>query len=288
VQSGFLAVDAGYNMYVVGRLPGDAAHVGLLKVSPQGQVLAHWGRFSAGADSNIQGIALSRAGNIYMGDGARTQIAELSPSFHLIRRWGGFGPKPGSFAYIEGIAVGVRDHVYVGDCVPHGAPGSPLNNERLDEFTATGQLVRVLTGQKAGRSLVDAFDCVVGVATDRKGDVYAVDHRNERLVEFSPAGTWKRTIDLLAQATSTPEGLAVDPAGRWAYVTVGGDIQQYSLTNGAFVREWNLSPWGVFSPAVDPHGAVYADEGQLYAPQVHDRLVRFSPGGKTLATWTSS
>jgi DNA-binding beta-propeller fold protein YncE len=287
VGSGYVAVDASYNMYVVGQVPGDAGHVGLLKVSPSGTVLAHWGRIPAEADPSIAGVALSRQGNIYLGDATRSRVVELSPSFHFIREWGSFGPRPGQFAPIEGLAIDSQDHVYVGDCVPRGSVGSPENN-RVEEFTSSGRVLRVITGQPGGR-LLDRFNCVDGIAVDQHDTMYAVDRRDLRLLVFTNGHTWRSTIPLLYHFED-PEGLAVDPTRSVAYVAFPtvNTILEYELPSGKVLARWQIGPWRVFSLAVDPYGDVYADEGQVDTPGKANRLVRFSPTGEVAASWTSS
>src|SRR5262245_57646757 len=51
----------------------------------------------------------------------------------FVRSWGGFGTAPGQFDSPQAIAVGRNGHLYVADS----------GNHRVQEFTNTGELVRV-------------------------------------------------------------------------------------------------------------------------------------------------
>jgi DNA-binding beta-propeller fold protein YncE len=90
-----LAVDAAGNVYVA-----SGANY-LYKYSPTGTLLSRWGKFGG-----LRGIALDRAGNVYLAQYQAKLVAERSPSGALVRRWSSTTLwHGGSAGSVTGLAV---------------------------------------------------------------------------------------------------------------------------------------------------------------------------------------
>jgi hypothetical protein len=187
-------------------------------------------------------------------------------------RAGFFGGGAGQLDVPDGVATNSSGDVYVADA----------NNERVDEFSATGGFIRAWGwGVSDGMSQFETCTSTCragiagggagqlyapwGVATDSSGDVYVGDAHNERVDEFSSTGGFIRAwgwgvsdgISQFETCTSTcqagipggragqlytPEGIATDSSGD-VYVA---DHQNQRVdefsSTGGFIRAWG---WGV-------------------------------------------
>jgi hypothetical protein len=128
---------------------------------------------------------------------------------------------------------------------------------------------------------------VVQIATDSAGNVYVPVIPENKVLEYSPAGTLLQTFaGSGASALKEPNGVAVDASGNlWIADTGNNRLEELSST-GAFVGE--IKSEGVRAVALDAHGDVYAivdnsidSCGSLEPPCSH--LVEFSSAGVQLA-----
>jgi DNA-binding beta-propeller fold protein YncE len=92
------------------------------KLSPTGKPLAVWGgpgphdgSSAPGRFRHPSGIAVDRAGNVYVADTGNDRIEEFSPSGKLLAMQGSTGSRPGQFRHPTGIAVDGQGNVYVAD-----------------------------------------------------------------------------------------------------------------------------------------------------------------------------
>lgn len=120
-----LAVDGSGNMYVSeGHWPGSNGIAGyvatILKLSPDGEVLAQWGGwgFATGQFENPQGIAVDRDDNIYVADWGNNRVQRLSPSGQSTVMIG--GPTDGPVQMRpQSVAVDTAGNLYLLDASNH-------------------------------------------------------------------------------------------------------------------------------------------------------------------------
>lgn len=124
-----VAVDPAGNVYA--SRDGD-----VVKLSPSGAVLAHYGGFS-----DPRGIALDANGNLYVGETDGGKILKLSPSGQILRTYGaGVGAAPGQIKVPADVAVDPAGNVYVAEGDPEDGSGC---NCRVQKFSPTGELLAV-------------------------------------------------------------------------------------------------------------------------------------------------
>jgi len=187
------------------------------------------GLFGGGAGqlSNPYGVATDSSGDVYVADEANNRIDEFSAAG----------------AFIEAYGWGVVD----------GA-------SKPETCTSTSTCQAGIAGGGAGQ-----LSNPTGVATDSSGDVYVADHDNDRIDEFSAAGSFIEAYgwgvsdgaSKFETCTSTSTCRAAIP---------GGGAGQLSL------------PFGV---ATDSSGDVYV------ADSADERIEEFSAGGAPSTTSTS-
>lgn len=84
-----LAVDRMGNLYVAARQDN-----AVVKVSPSGRLLDLWGKggigpteFAFRSQSAMNGVAIGKAGNIWVADTGNNRIKKLSPSGQVLAIW---------------------------------------------------------------------------------------------------------------------------------------------------------------------------------------------------------
>jgi DNA-binding beta-propeller fold protein YncE len=114
-----------------------------------------------------------------------------------------------------------------------------------------------------GPSAVPGLKNPQAVAVAPSGDVYVADTGNQRIVKFSPAGSflsaWGGAGDGASQFAS-PSSIAIDSAGHVYVLDSGTELIQKFSGEGAFLTQWHCPhPTAV---AVDREDSVYvADRG---------------------------
>lgn len=115
--TGCVAADVNANIYCL-------ATWRVIKVSPEGQVLATWSIPKPGADQVApdtpaswpwfyQSVAVDRHGDLYLDYSAG--VIELSSAGRMLGQWGRFGFLPGQFVNAAGLIVDSRGTLYVAD-----------------------------------------------------------------------------------------------------------------------------------------------------------------------------
>jgi sugar lactone lactonase YvrE len=112
---------------------------------------------------------------------------------------------------------------------------------------------------------------VVGLAFDSKGNLFATDSGNGRILKFTPGGV----RDFFAQGLTNPAGLAIDKGGNVFVTSPSGTITK-------------ITPAGTKTPFASglskPTGLAFDTAGNLYeADQGSGTVFKFTPAGtKTL------
>ena len=234
---------------VLACLPGMARWTGAVHAAaaaPGGAV--------AGLLSAPEGVAVDRAGNIYIADSGRDRVLKVAPS-------GAQTTLGHDLAGPEGLAVDAGGTVYVADSGHH----------------------RVLAIAPGGaqRTVVGGLTSPVGVAVSAAGTVYVVD--SDHVVRVTTGGA--RTV--LGQDLNLPIGVAVDAAGvlyvldreNDRVVTIGRDGTQSVFATGLY---------GAAGLAVDRTGNVYVavtDEHKVLKARPTVPASRSAMGCRHPASW---
>ena len=149
----------------------------------------------------------------------------------------------------------------------------------------------VLTGKGTTWQVVATADGdVSGLALDGHGHIYAVEDKNNRIVEFSLQGPvirqWGTTGSALGQLNQ-PIRVALDAQGD-AYITdsLNNRVEKFSPIGEP------LAQWGGAGSAVGkfnfPVGITLDSQGNLYvADTMNERVQRLSSTGVPLSSWGS-
>ena len=233
-----VALDRACNVYLT-----DTERSQVLKVAPDGDVLAQWGTDGHGPGQfhRPAAVAVDGDGNIYVADSGNDRVQKLSPKGVTLAVWQTClpgstpcaptpGSGPGQFFDPEGVAVDGQGNVYVSEGVNH----------RVQKLTRDGTSLAVFGGQQ-GRA-PGQFDSPRGLAIDRAGNLYVADLNNNRVQKLSPSGQPLASFGLGTGAgpgqLTQPRGVAVDGSGN-VYVS---DTQNHRVElfgpDGSFRAQW--------------------------------------------------
>jgi len=272
----YFAVDAAGNVY----LPGGSTGAALVKMAPDGSVLARWAGLDVvpGQPDTVVGIAVDRAsGDVWITDTSADVVVRLASDFTQRAKWGSTGPGRGQFFSPGGIALDPQGNIVVAD----------MGNDRIETFTPDGAVVSVW-GDPGGRT------SPVDVAVDRKGDVYASTVQPlqpgvtaGKVLGFAPSGS---PVLTLAEAGGTAFFLpdaAVDAAGE-IYVA-DGDLGLVKFSaDGQQLGSWPIRGSGgpAVAARVAPSGNVYTLACQRMTGDC--TLAEYTSGMQQVATWHAS
>lgn len=131
-----------------------------------------------GADAGLvkpRGVAVDKAGNIYVGDRGNHRTVVFSPDGKVIRTWGKEAakgteqhPRAGEFGDIKDVAVGGDGSVYV------------LEDATVQVFSSAGEFRTLLDPQA-----LDMYG-PNGIAVDAIGNVYIADTGHSRVLKLPP------------------------------------------------------------------------------------------------------
>jgi DNA-binding beta-propeller fold protein YncE len=204
----YVVADSAGNVYTGVAEPGE-----VVKFAPSGHVLKTW------STENPQGMAVDSRGNLYVANFDANTISIFAPSGKLLHTLGPFF-HGGYLNTITGIAFGPDGSLYVAD----------HRDNKIVKMTTSGKWLAVwgphFKGLRPDLSRPEA------VAVDSKGNIYASDVDNSRLVEISKAGKLVRQFSLYADNS---EAAAVDSHGN-VYVAENG-ITKFS-PSGKVLAVW--------------------------------------------------
>jgi len=146
-------------------------------------------------------------------EGPNNRIQEFTDTGVFVRKWGANGGDgtPGSangeFQYAYGVATDAAGHVFVAD----------INNNRIQEFTASGTFIRKWGTAGTGPGQFRPG----GVATDSSGNVYVTDQDDDRIQKFTSTGGFIYEFGVSGAGNgefNLPQGIATDSSTGSIYV----------------------------------------------------------------------
>ncbi len=228
-----IAVDGNGNIYVADY--GD----GRIQVFDPG------GKFvlgiSAGANTNISGLAVSRDGKLYATYSGEIWIYDAKT-----------GQSLGKLSYKPAHAFG---SLAVG---PDGSLYAVSSGEDILRFRSDGVLLLAIPA--AIRSISGVNESNARLAVDGQGNIYALGTSNAAVFEFSPAGKYIRTFggkNAGYAPLNNPIAIAVDGYGR-VFVSTFSNIQVFG-PNGIDHTTFNVPDNTV------TFGMAFNNQGNLYA-----------------------
>jgi sugar lactone lactonase YvrE len=281
-----LAIDAQGTLYAA-----DAGDTGRIrKIDPDGNVTTLPGSFDTPS-----GLALDRAGNLFVAETGANAIRKISPTGAVTTIAGGgtAGYRDGPAAQARfngpiGVAVDDQGNVYVADSY----------NDRLRVISPDGR-VRTLAGSDApgfadGQGGNAAFDTPTGITLDRHGLLLVADSGNDAIRQVTPNGgvsTLARTdpndgAGLLQGATglaSTWDGfvyIASYRRGRIVEMSPSGALRVLAGSGSTIDGNAALRFTGPAGLTIDRSGALYVADASAYAVR---KLSSRVPGAAPIA-----
>jgi tripartite motif-containing protein 71 len=264
-----VAVDASGNVYVA-----DTENYQVEKYDSSGNLLASWGGpgYENGQMDHPEGVAVDGSGNVYVTDAYNNRVQKFDSNGTFLTAWGSYGSGNGQFREPTGVAVDASGNVYVAD----------RGNRRIEKFDGSGGLLAVWDklGSDNGRDFYP-----LGVAVAPTGEVYATDPGSATVHKFDSSGNLLIAWPVSGAAYDSPEGVAVDGAGK-VYVANSNAVQVFD-SSGKFLTAFGSYgtgngqfqyPWGV---AVDGNGDVYVVD------TYNQRIEKFDSSGNFLVAWAS-
>ncbi|HKV52789.1 MAG TPA: NHL repeat-containing protein [Gemmatimonadaceae bacterium] len=267
-----MAFDTAGNVYLVDT--DHKARSRVLKLSPDGRVLADWHVFdsASGRNNGPDGIALDREGNIFVVDRGGVQILKLSPAGRVLARFRGFPSR--AFDFGGHVAIDTQGAIY----------GVAAASNLILKFSPHGNVVA--TWHRAQGPGLDQWHNPETISLDNEGNLVIADWGNVRILTLSPNGHTVRAFAAVPNEplnVSSVSGAVVGPDGS-IYVADYQllRVQEFNSHGRLLATIGNTAGNTLFekapnSIAIDRQGVLYATDGLT--------VVKFSRDGKLLARW---
>jgi sugar lactone lactonase YvrE len=249
------------------------------------------GPAAASRFSDPFGVALDAHGNVYVADGGDSNRIRRIDQQGSVSTFAG-----GSEGFLDGAGGGAAFHtpsalafdragnLYVAD----------TGNHAVRKIAPDGSVTTLagggLPGHVDGKGRAARFHAPVGIAVDRRGNVYVADTYNDRIRRIAPDGTVSTVAGsgqpgnadgpALAAAFDTPSAIAVDKEGRLFVADTGNNSIRRIEADGA-VSTVAAPLEGEPHPVLRrPTGLALSADGYLYiASGAGGRILQMSPGG---------
>ena len=188
---------------------------------------------SDGSLKQPSGLAVDKAGNIYVGEWFSGFIKVFSPQGHFLRKFGGPGSAPGEFKGLIKLAINNSGILYAVD----------QRNHRIQKFDLQGHYLGQwghAMSNFMGNIKPAEFRSLTGIAVDSSNNVYVADGDAGGIQKFDADGNFLlkwNPRQISTKGSNNPEEIAVDAAGH-LYVTCGEDIVQEFDGSGNFLGSW--------------------------------------------------
>ncbi len=233
-----------------------------------------WGQADPGDFNTPSGVALDKAGRVYVVDMNNERIQVFTSNGQFLQQWGGLGEQPGQFVRPYGIAIDAFNFVYVTD----------QGNDRVEKYSLTGDWLGTIgaSGSEDGH-----FNNPAGVAVDFSGNVYIADRDNNRIQKFNSSGAFVKSWDAAGTSLGRldhPRGIAVGPDTN-VYVTDTNNHRIRVFSNdGVYLREGVKDTSLIQRPlgiTVDSSGYIYVVDGSAL------QILKFTNAGDFQKSWGS-
>lgn len=269
-----IAIDSKDNLYVaIG-----AAHQ-IFKFDSNDKLVRKWGKQGCGkgefkrGGSGVSGVAVDGQDNVYVATAGACahQVQKFDPNGKFIKGWGGFIGYSYGPSGLQGIAVGGVSSSSNQDSEEKECAGEEESeeyfvyvadtlNHRIQKFDSKGNFLlsfgnwggRFGSGYKPkGGTFAYPYD----IAADKEGNVYVVDHSNNRIQKFDSSGNFLKSWGNPNKSSSWgsgdlmyPTGVGVDGDGKvWVADHTNQLVKKYD-SNGKLIETWpkdgtSHNPW---------------------------------------------
>src|SRR5690242_4413636 len=239
------ALDSAGNIYVA-----DTTNFAVRKITPTGVVttlagLAGTGGFNDGTGSDarfgsVNGIAVDKAGNVYVTDGSYNTVRKITRTGVVTTLAG----TPGAVGSIDGTGSAARFHFPFGIAVDGTGSlyVSDQSNHTIRKITPAGVVTTLagaagVIGSADGSGSVARFYYPSGVALDSAGNLFVADTYNYTIRKITPGGSVS-TFAGTAGVSGSTNGTGSSASFIFPYgVAVGGANVYVADTWGCMIRK---------------------------------------------------
>lgn len=243
-----------------------------------------WGSQGSGDGQffNPKGIAVDKAGYIYMVDSGNHRVQKFDAQGRFIAKWGSQGASPGQFQEPWGIAVDDEGHVYVADTWNHRIQKFDQDSRFLLQWGAFGD-----TRGELGQGGV--FYGPRDIAIDGEGNLYVTDTGNKRVQKFSPEGEFLGQWGgggVNAGQFQEPVGIAISERSGDMFIadTWNHRVQRFDRDFN-FIAQWPVQGWEGESVVNKPYLALDSADNVYVTDPENYRVLKFDAKGELMAVW---
>lgn len=305
-----IAVDSAGNVFI-----SDTGNSAIRKISTAGIVSTFAGGGGIGfADgtgtaasfSELNGLVVDQAGNVFVADTINHAIRKISPSGLVSTFAGGSGPGSkddigiaATFDYPYGVAIDGNGQILVADS----------ENKVIRAITPTG-IVSIFAGSASrgfadGSGIYARFRALSGVAVDINGNVFVADTDNHAIRKISPTGAVSTIAGLgtagFSNGNSTiasfnhPVSVALDIAGNifvadtWNHairkITPSGVVTTLAGSGSPGFANGTISTGAAFAY---PQGVAVDKSGNVFVGDTDNNVVRKITQAGVVTTFAGS